>query len=68
MSPDHFEQAGFSHPNQRQIVHGRRSAVVAQFIATVALVLSIAVTATVVSIGIARADARGSIADKMRAP
>ena len=64
MSPDRFEVAGFSHPNQHQIVNGRRSTMVAQLITTVSLVLSIVVTATVVSIGIARADALGSIAAK----
>jgi hypothetical protein len=55
MSRDRTHQAGFA-PRNRERVRGHCSMMVAQLIATVALVLSIAVAATAVSIGIARAD------------
>jgi len=58
MTPDPIDQAGFA-PRNHIRVRGRRSRMVAQLIASVALVLSIAVAATAATIGIAHA---GSVA------
>jgi hypothetical protein len=55
MMIDRNDQAGFA-PRSRARVRGRRRMMVAQLITTVALVLSIAVAVTAVSIGIAHAD------------
>jgi hypothetical protein len=55
MRTDRIDQAGFA-PRSRTRVHGRRRMMVAQLITSAALVLSIAVAATAVSIGIAHAD------------
>ena len=49
-----IDQAGFA-PRSHTRVRGRRSRMVAQLITSVALVLSIAVTATAVTFGIAHA-------------
>jgi hypothetical protein len=49
-TPEHI---GFTDPRQRR--ERRRAVALAQLIATIALLVSIAVSATVVSIGIARA-------------
>ena len=54
MTPDPVDQAGFA-PRSHIRGRGRRSRMVAQLITSVALVLSIAVTATAVTIGIAHA-------------
>ena len=56
MTFDRIDRTGFASPRSVR-THGHRCTAVAQLITSVALVLSIAVTATVVSIGIARADA-----------
>ena len=56
MSPDPTARAGFARPAGDR-PNRRRSAMLAQLIASLALVVSIAVAATAVSIGIARADA-----------
>jgi len=50
-----FNTIGFTDPRQRR--RQRRSVMLAQLIATVALIVSIAVVVTAVSIGIARAGA-----------
>ena len=55
MPPDPIDQAGFA-PRNHIRARGRRSRMVAQLITSVALVLSIAVAATAVTIGIAHAD------------
>jgi hypothetical protein len=55
MRIDRIDQAGFA-PHNRTRVRGRHRMMVAQLITTAALVLSIAVAATVVSIGIAHAE------------
>ena len=52
------EQVGFARPNRRDLVP-RRYAASLELIACMALVVSTMVAATVVSIGIARADALG---------
>jgi Na+/pantothenate symporter len=56
MLPDSTVRAGFARPAGYR-PNRRRSAMLAQLIASLALVVSIAVAATAVSIGIARADA-----------
>jgi hypothetical protein len=62
MTLDRIDRTGFA-PRRHECVHGRRSTVVAQLITTVSLVLSIAVAATAVSIGIARADGLAAVAE-----
>lgn len=52
------DQAGFEHSNRRDLLP-RRHVASLEFIAGVALVISTMVVATVVSIGIARADVLG---------
>ena len=54
MTPDSIDQAGFA-PRNHARVRGRRSRMLAQLVTSVALVLSIAVAATAVTIGIAHA-------------
>src|SRR5712691_1233423 len=55
MTIDRIDRAGFAPPGHERI-RGRHSNILAQLIATVALALSIAVAATVVTLGIARAE------------
>ena len=55
MTTDRIERTGFA-PHAGERVRGRHCTIVVQLIAAAALVMSIAVTATVVTIGIARAD------------
>jgi hypothetical protein len=55
MTSDSIDRTGFAPPRSVR-TRGHRSTAVAQLITSAALVLSIAVTATVVSVGIARAD------------
>jgi hypothetical protein len=50
-----IDRTGFA-PHCDERVHGRHCNILAQLIATVALVMSIAVAATAVTIGIARAE------------
>jgi hypothetical protein len=62
MTSDRIDRTGFAPPRSVR-ARGHRSTAVAQLITSAALMFSIAVTATVVSIGIARADAFPAIAD-----
>ena len=55
MTFDPTDRTGFA-PQRDARARGEHSAVVAQLVTSTALLLSIAITATVVSIGIARAD------------
>jgi len=55
MTFDRNDRAGFA-PHRCERRHGRRSTAFAQLITSAALVASIAVAATAVSMGIARAD------------
>lgn len=57
MSNVQFEHLGFQEPARRAFPLTPRKIACAELIMTVALVLSIAVAATAVSIGIARAEA-----------
>jgi hypothetical protein len=56
------ENAGFIPPSTRPLGRERRSATVAELVATVALALSTLVAATAVTVGIARAGATGAVA------
>lgn len=58
-----FEKSGFSAPNDRALGNERRTATLAELVATIALTVCTLIAATVVSVGIARADAAGSIID-----
>jgi hypothetical protein len=60
MTTDRIERTGFA-PHAGERVRGRHGNILAQLIAAVALVMSIAVAATVVTIGIARADGFGAV-------
>jgi hypothetical protein len=62
MTLDRIDRMGFA-PHRCERVHGHRSTAVAQLITSAALVLSIAIAATAVSIGIARADGLAAVAD-----
>ena len=55
MTLDHTDRTGFA-PRRHVRSQGHRSAAVAQLVTSAALVFSIAIAATAVSIGIARAD------------
>jgi hypothetical protein len=56
MNGDRISEIGFQHPNAARRRLALRNVAFAELITTLALVLSIAVAATAVSIGIARAD------------
>ena len=58
-----IRSAGFMAPAQRTLGSGRRTVAVAQLIASLALILSTAAAAIVVSIGIAQADVVGNVVD-----
>lgn len=62
MTLDRIDRTGFT-PRRWERAHGQRSTAVAQLITSAALVLSIAVAATAVSIGIARADGLAAVAN-----
>src|SRR5215510_481314 len=55
--------AGFTPPANRTLGTERRTVAIVEFIASIALVLSTLIAATVVSIGIARADVLGGVID-----
>ena len=57
------EAAGFTPPKSRALGSERRIAAFAELLATAALVISTLVVATVVSIGIARADVASNVID-----
>jgi len=58
-----IEDAGFSAPAGRRLGHERRTFALATLIATAALAISTIVAATVVSVGIARANVVGNVID-----
>jgi hypothetical protein len=62
MTFDRIDRTGFTSPRSVR-ARGHRCTAVAQLIASAALVLSIAVAATAVSIGIARADGLAAVAE-----
>jgi hypothetical protein len=61
MTFDRTDRTGFA-PHRCERGQGRRSTMLAQLVTSTALVLSIAVAATAVSIGIARADGLVAVA------
>ncbi|MEP7032155.1 MAG: hypothetical protein ABI830_14565 [Pseudolabrys sp.] len=58
-----IESTGFIAPAGRALGDERRSVAVASLIATAALAISIIIAATVVSVGMARADVAGNVID-----
>ena len=58
-----IQPAGFMPPANRALGSEHRTVLVAQLIANLALILSTAIAATVVSIGIAHADVAGNVID-----
>ena len=59
----HIEDTGFLAPNGHDLGQERRTVAVASLIATSALAFSTIVVATVVSVGIARADVASNVID-----
>ena len=59
----HIPSAGFASPSGRALGTERRTAVFAELVATIGLALSVLVAATVVSIGVARADVATNVID-----
>ncbi len=57
------ESSGFAPPTERVLGQERRTVALAELITTLALALSTLVVATVISMGIARADAATAIID-----
>jgi hypothetical protein len=59
----HIQSAGFMPPARRVLGSERRTVAIAELVASIALALSTLVAATVVSVGIARADVVGNVID-----
>ena len=59
----HIEDTGFRAPNGHDLGEDRQTVAITSLIATAALAFSTIVVATVVSVGIARADAASNIID-----
>lgn len=59
----HIPSAGFMSPAGRTLGHERRTAALAELLATLGLAVAILVAATVVSIGVARADVAANVID-----
>ena len=59
----HIEFAGFTSPPGRALGSERRTVVFAELVTTISLALCILVAATVVSIGVARADVATNVID-----
>ena len=57
-----IDRSGFTPPSSAR-AHGHRSTALAQLVTSAALVLSIAIAATAVSVGIARADGLQAVAE-----
>ena len=58
-----IDSPGFTAPNGRALGNGRRTVALAELVAIVGLALSTIVAATVVSVGIARANVVGNVID-----
>ena len=56
-----IESTGFTAPTDRALGHERRTVALAELVAIIGLALSTIVAATVVSVGIARADVGGDV-------
>ena len=61
--PSDFSSSGFTASHGRSLGNERRTVVFAELLATVALAVSTLILATVVSIGIARADVADNVID-----
>lgn len=59
----HNKSAGFAPPAHRALGNEHRTVALAELVASLALALSTLVAATVVSVGIARADVAGNVID-----
>jgi hypothetical protein len=59
----HVRSSGFSYPANCILGREHRSAAIAELVASLALALSTIIAATVVSVGIARADVAGNVID-----
>ncbi len=59
----HIEDTGFTAPTDRTLGNERRTVALAQLVAAVGLAFATIVAATVVSVGIARADVVGNVID-----
>ena len=59
----HNQSAGFTPPAGRALGGERQAAVLAELVATIGLSLSVLVAATVISIGVARADVASNVID-----
>lgn len=59
----HLANTGFTPPPERDLGREHRTATVAELVASIALAICTLIAATVVSVGIARADAAGSVID-----
>jgi hypothetical protein len=59
----HLESTGFAAPADHALGHERRTVALAELVATAALAFATIVVATVVSVGIARADVAGNVID-----
>ena len=59
----HIGSAGFTPPANRKLGTEHRTVAIAEFIASIALALCTLIAATVVSVGIARADVVSSVID-----
>jgi hypothetical protein len=58
-----YDSSGFSAPSGRALGNEHRSTALAELVATIGLALSTIVVATVVTVGIARADIVGNVID-----
>ena len=58
-----IESTGFTAPTDRALGHERRTVALAELVAIIGLALSTIVAATVVSVGIARANVVGNVID-----
>ncbi|HEY7228974.1 MAG TPA: hypothetical protein VH558_01245 [Pseudolabrys sp.] len=59
----HIQSAGFTPPRGRALGHERHTTILAELVTTVALALSTLIAATIVSIGVARADVATNVID-----
>lgn len=59
-----FENAGFTPPASRTLGRERRTVAVAELVASIGLAVGTAIAATVVTVGIARADVAANIIDQ----
>jgi len=59
MAGTYIDRIGFFHPIQRERARKRRNRAFAELITTAALLVSLAIAVTAVSVGIARADTLG---------